>query len=94
MRPAIPWSQAGWLDEARAWIHQRVEQLGRHVTGPLEQPHTYPWSTVLHVPTDQGKVYFKAVSGLDPHEVPLNLALAEWRPDCTLRVLASDIDRG
>ena len=38
-----------------AWIRDHVE-----VTGEIEQPHVYWWSTVLRVPTADGVVWFKA----------------------------------
>lgn len=86
------WSEPGWLDEASVWVHEQVEPLGRRVTGPLEQLHVRPWSVVLRVPTDTGAVYFKAVGPDSAHEVALTQALAQWRPDCILPVLAADVD--
>ena len=59
------WLDHRWLAEAEAWIR---EQAG--VTGPIEQPHVFPWSTVLRVPTDDGLLWFKATSpevhGVEP----------------------------
>ncbi len=90
----IPWSQPGWRDEADHWIHMELARLGQTVVGSIEQPHVRPWSTILRVPTDKGAVYFKAVGPGAAHEVPLTQALAQWRPDCMLPVLAADAPRG
>lgn len=68
--------------------------FGIRITGAVEQPHLYPWSTVLRVPTSEGLVYCKAtLSGFD-HEPRLTAALAGWRPEVMSEVLAIDNERG
>jgi hypothetical protein len=44
--------------------------------------------------TDKGTVYFKAPAPTDKYEALLTEALARWRPDCTVQLLAIDPDRG
>lgn len=90
----VPWSQPGWMDAVSAWILARLDDLGMSATGPVEQPHVRPWSTVLRVPTSQGAVYFKAAAPILMHEPALTVALAGWRPDCMPQVLAADTARG
>ena len=90
----IPWARPGWLEEASAWIHATLERQGLAVTGPIEQPHVRPWSTVLRVPTGAGDVYFKATSPALAHEPALTEALASWRPDCIPPLLAVDAAHG
>ena len=88
------WTQPGWLAEVNAWT---TETLARHritVSGPIEQPHLRPWSTVLTVPTSDGLFYFKATTPTFGHEPALTQALHRWRPDCTPDVLAIDASRG
>jgi hypothetical protein len=70
-----------------------LEANGVDISGVIERTHSYPWSTVLRVPTHQGDIYFKAVSPADPHEPALLEALANWRPDCVPEVLAIDTGR-
>ncbi|MBX6752026.1 MAG: aminoglycoside phosphotransferase family protein [Micromonosporaceae bacterium] len=41
------WGDAAWLAQAYEWIDARLGELGHERTGPIEQPHVYPWSTVL-----------------------------------------------
>ena len=92
--PLIPWTQAGWFEYASAWVHAELELQGITVSGPVEQPHFRPWSTVLRVPTCDGYVFFKAVSPVDPYEPALLGALARWIPDLVPRLLSVDTERG
>ena len=64
------------------------------MSGRIEQPHSYPWSTVLRVPTGEGDIFFKAVSPAHPHEPALIEALARWSPDRVPRLLSVDAGRG
>ena len=89
-----PWTQSDWLEQASTWIHGALEQQGIGVTGPIEQSHVRPWSTVLHVPTRADAIYFKASAAVLAHEPALTQALSRWRPDCLPKVLATDLQRG
>ena len=53
-QPSVPWAEAAWMEQAVAWIHAALEQQGMRATGPIVQPHEFPWSTVLRVPTAAG----------------------------------------
>ena len=90
----IPWTQPGWFEQVRVWVHAELDAQGIRVSGPIEQPHAYPWSTVLRVPATQGTIYFKAVSPVDPFEPALLEALGRWRPDCVPQLLAVEAGRG
>ena len=90
----LPWTQPDWLDQASAWIRAGLERQGIRVSGPIEQPHVRPWSTVLRVPASTGVVYFKATTPALAHEPALTQALWRWRPDCMPQVLAVDPERG
>lgn len=91
----LPWAQPDWLDDASAWIR---EQLGRHgwsETGPLEVVHQRPWSTLARVTTDHGMVYFKAPAPpFSRYEAALVQALERWRPDCSIPLIAVDLQQG
>ena len=84
------WLEPEWRDEAEAWIREQAR-----VTGPIEQPHVYPWSTAMRVPSPEGHLWFKAttreVHGFEP---ALTALLAEAFPDRTAQVLAIDTQRG
>ena len=90
----LPWRQPGWFEQTSLWVHAELEGRGIKVSGPIDQPHSRPWSTVLRVPTIEGDIYFKAVSPLNPHEPAVLEALGRWRPDCVPELLAVDADRG
>jgi hypothetical protein len=94
LEPPIPWTQPGWFGRASAWILAELEHLGIEASDPIEQPHSYPWSTVLRVPTEGGDIYFKAVSPAHPHEPGLLGALSRWSPDRVPRLLSVDTERG
>jgi hypothetical protein len=90
----LPWEQPGWLDQATAWIHERLTQRGQPATGPVELLHQRPWSTFARVPTTGGTVYFKAPAPMFAYEAALAQALAGWRPDCSVPIVAVDLGRG
>ena len=79
------WTEPGFQAEAEAWIRSQVP-----VSGPIEQTHVQPWSTVLRVPTDDDRPFwFKAcgeehvfepslielLSRLSPNRVPEMIAI-------------------
>ncbi len=90
----LPWKEAGWFEQAQAWIETQLTEQKITITGAVEQVHERPWSTILRVPTDQGFFFMKASAPALSHEPGLSLALFQWRPDCMLAVLAVDRKRG
>ena len=61
---------------------RRLAGLGlRRDGGEIEQPHVYPWSTVLRVPTDARQ---HLVQGERCHAAPRGSALVERFPKCVL----------
>jgi hypothetical protein len=94
MTKQIPWENPDWLGRATGWIKATLVEHAIEPAGPIEQPHTYPWSIVLRVPTSEGPLFFKATAPLPSHEVALTHALAAWRPDCMPELLATDLKRG
>ena len=50
------WRESGWLSQAHAWIDARLTERAIARTGEIEQPHVYPWSTVMRVPTASGSL--------------------------------------
>lgn len=89
----LPWDQPGWFDQASAWIEAQLTACGRTLTGPIEIVHQRPWSVFARVPTNAGTVFFKAPGPQYP-EVAVTQALARWRPDVTVPLLAADPARG
>lgn len=88
------WLDPQWRATAIDWVSVRLAEQGRSVVGEVEQPHVYPWSTVLKVPTVEGPVWFKAIARGPAYEVRLLTALGGWCPEQVLVPLAADADRG
>ena len=76
------------LAAAEAWIHETVRP-----TGPLELEKERPWATVLRVPIDGGRAFFKASRPVQAFEPGLTAALASRWPDLVVEVLAHDSER-
>jgi aminoglycoside/choline kinase family phosphotransferase len=90
----LPWHDPAWIEQAHTWIRSETARLSIQLTGEIEQPHAYAWSTVLHVPTSAGKLYFKATAPETLHEIALTEKLAEWFPADLPELVAVDTARG
>lgn len=86
-------SQA-WRHDVEAWVHDRVEESGRRLSGPLDQVRVRPWSTQLTVPTDHGRLWFKANTPSMGFEPALHQLLATLSPDDVAAPVAIDPVRG
>ncbi len=92
--PLLPWTQPGWQDNAMEWIDQELTSQGIRIEGPLEILHMRIWSAFASIPTSDGIVYFKTPSSENAFEAALTQTLARLRPDCMVRLLAVDLERG
>ncbi len=88
------WTNPDWLASVQGWIDEQLDAMDLRRTGDIEQPHIYPWSTVLRIPTGGDAVWFKANSASLRHEPKLVHLLATRRPDLVPALLAFDGDRG
>ena len=88
------WTDERWLETAHEWIHDRLDESGAKITGPIEQPHVRPWATVMRVPTDAGPVWFKANAPVLAQEAAVVSVIAGRRPDLVPELLAADLERG
>jgi hypothetical protein len=84
------WTQAEWLRNARGWIDDRLAELGLERTGPPDQVHTYPWATVLRVPTSGETLFFKAMVPQLAHEAAAVAVLARLRPTLVTELVVAD----
>lgn len=91
--PALVTSTA-WRHEAEAWIHDRAQDAGRRLSGPIEQLRVRPWSTQLVVATDRGRLWFKANCPSMRFEAGLHELLARLAPEDVAPPLAIDVSRG
>ncbi|MBZ9750621.1 phosphotransferase, partial [Deinococcus sp. HMF7604] len=89
-----PWFQAGWQEGALAWLDEELaaQELTR-TAAPQVLKH-WQISLLWRVPTDRGKVYFKAVPSFFAREVSATPVLAREVPGAAPPVLAADQERG
>ena len=87
-------AQDDWRHAAQGWTKDALERVGIAVTGPFEQPRIRPWSTQLTVPTDAGRIWFKANCASMSFEPALQIGLARLAPEDVDEPLAVDIQRG
>ena len=88
------WSSNEWRAEATAWIDAQLAEIGTDRTGAVEQPHLRPWSTILAVPTADGRVFFKATGPEVAFEPRLYGLLEQVVPERILVPIAIDAARG
>ncbi|RPJ23568.1 MAG: hypothetical protein EHM33_20515 [Chloroflexi bacterium] len=88
------WQDPDWQKHAQAWIQAEAARQSIRITGEIEQPHMYPWSTVLRVPTNEGMLFFKATAAETVYESALTEKLAGWYSDCMPELVAVDTARG
>src|SRR5512139_2833977 len=93
-QPPLLWQDPDWQKQVHDWIRAQTAHQSIHITGEIEQPHMYPWSTVLRIPSDQGTLFFKATAAETVYESALTQKLAEWYPDCMPELIAADTSRG
>lgn len=88
------WKDPAWQKQAHDWIRTEAVRNSIQLTGEIEQPHIYHWSTVMKVPSSEGMLFFKATAGEMIHEIALTLKLAEWFPEVGPELIAIDAERG
>ena len=89
----FPWDELGWREQVDEWIVAQLTAHGWQASGPTETVHQRIWSVFMRIQTDKGIAYFKAPA--PPfYEAPLTKALARWRSDCTVPLIAVDLERG
>ena len=90
----LPWTQPGWQEGVLEWVESELNTVGIRTEGSLEIVHMRTWSAFASVPTSEGIVYFKAPSPPYAFEASLIKTLTQLRPDCMVRLLAVDLERG
>jgi hypothetical protein len=88
------WQGSSFVGEAHRWIDEQLAALETVRSGRIEQPHVYPWSTVMRVPTEEGPVWFKANDASLRHEADIVELLSCRHPEAVPPLLARDPERG
>lgn len=86
------WELVAWWDDATSWIRRTLGERGIAVAD-VEQLRAWPSSSVLHVHTDAGQLYFKAVARSIGRECAVTAYLAEHFPGCVPAIVALDRER-
>ncbi len=90
----LRWHDPDWQQQAHEWIRTETSHQSIQLTGEIEQPHAYAWSTVMRVPSNDGMLFFKATAAETLYEAALTQQLVGWYPDCMPELVAVDIPRG
>jgi len=88
------WQDPAWRKQATDWIQAETARQSIRIIGEIEQPHVYPWSTVLRIPSNEGTLFFKSTAAETVYEAALTQALATWYPDWMPEFVAVDAARG
>ena len=88
------WQDPNWLKESADWIRTETKRNSIQIIGEIEQPHIYPWSTVMNVMTNEGTLYFKATAPETIYETALTQKLADWYPQYLPKFISVDTYRG
>jgi hypothetical protein len=80
-----PWDEVGWLDDALAWIADRVGRPGR-----VSDIHPEPWSAVLKVEVNNRVMWFKELGAAHAFEPALTETLARAFPSSLPQILATE----
>jgi phosphotransferase family enzyme len=87
-------STPAWRASAEAWVRERVARSGGQVVGDIAQPRVRAWSTQLVVPTDGGRLWFKANCSALAFEPGVHEVLARLDPGEVDEPFAVDPARG
>lgn len=90
----LRWNDPDWQKQAHEWIRAEASRQSIQLTGEIEQPHAFAWSTVMRVPSNEGRLFFKATAAETVYEAALTQKLVGWYPDCMPELVAVDIPRG
>ena len=92
--PQLLWHDPEWQKQAHDWIRFEAKRNSIELTGEIEQPHAYAWSTVMRVPSSEGMLFFKATAAETVYEIALTQRMAEWFPDCLPNIVSAEPPRG
>lgn len=88
------WHNPEWQEQAHNWIRSEAGKNSIQLTGEIEQPHAYAWSTVMRVSSSAGMLFFKATAAETVYEIALTKKMAEWFPDSLPDIISADPAHG
>lgn len=90
----VPWMRPGWFAQAAAWVEDVADRMDMVATGPVQQRRVWWRSATLYLPTNQGRLYLKAVPSLFSYEPILTRVLSLRYPGHAPDVRAIHQDYG
>ncbi len=88
------WESDHFKNESGEWIAIQLEKLGVRLEGELDAFHVRDWSIAIHLPTDQGDLYFKAGADYQKYEASVVAILGRLAPQKVIVPLAVETAKG
>lgn len=82
------WNDPPFVAAAHAWLREAAGAHAMQLTGPIEQIHLRPWSTVFRAPTGDSTLFLKACSVVQAHEPRVIELVASEFPDVVPELIA------
>lgn len=86
----VAWSKQGWFQMAEEWIREQLSLIAIDVN-EIKQIRAWVRSCVMHVSTDDGNFYFKAVPKMFSYEPVITRVLSLRFPMNSPDVIAADV---
>ncbi|MEA2662061.1 MAG: hypothetical protein QOH08_1633 [Chloroflexota bacterium] len=82
------WKDPAFVATAHAWLQDAAAAHAHPLTGPIEQVHIRPWSTVFRAPAAGSALFLKACSPVQAHEPRVIELVAREFPDLVPALIA------
>lgn len=92
--PVRHWHSAEFRARAWEWVQETLGKRGHEVCGELREHRVRFWSAVFTVPSDTGRLWFKATNPGQAFEAPLLARLCQLVPHDVVPPIAVDEARG
>jgi len=76
-----PWGDPQFIGAAHAWLREVADDQAIELTGPIEQIHVRPWSTVFRATAGESALFLKVCSAVQVHEPRVIELVARDFPD-------------
>jgi hypothetical protein len=85
---AAAWGDPRVIRAAHAWLREVAGDQAIDLSGPIEEIHVRPWSTVFRAPAGDSAVFLKACSVVQAHEPQVIALIAREFPDLVPELIA------
>lgn len=88
------WSSQSWLETVQTWVDHVLSVYQLERTGDLQRRRDREFSALLAVPTNLGRLWFKATNPNQMHEATLTAKLSELVPHRVAKPLSIEPNLG